>query len=465
MRELRPGVWELTVNVGRHRDGTPRRAYRTVRAEGEREASQELAAMVSEVGGGDQVAGSDLRSLTTDEAIERFLIEHLHDEKGRADSTLTGYRSLHQCWFAPEIGRQRVNRIDTATIDRLFGKMRAAGLSRSRLNQAKSLYQPFFRWAKRRGIITRDPIVGFELPISRYVSKERIPPEVEELGILLQEAVELVPDVAPVLALGAVTGMRRGELVAVRRSRIQWDRSLLTVDSAIGDSKQVKGTKTRKERSFHLDADTMDMLRRHCEQMDSLAVLAGIVPDPDPFLFSRELDASEPMSPDYVTKQVAVLKGHLGIEDKLPETVEREQAALAMFRQPAEPRRPGRTGPSPKGGTSYAEIASHFGRSERWAMLAVRAAIRREEAKKRFGGQLNFDGSILALRKFTSSELLDAGFNLSMVAQRQGHGPAVLTKHYAKSRPSADREAAEHLGRVVHGRTVGGQGGQGGRAG
>ncbi len=57
----------------------------------------------------------------------------------------------------------------------------------------------------------------------------------------------------------------------------------------------------------------------------------------------------------------------------------------------------------------------------------------------------------IALRKFTSSELLDAGFNISMVAQRQGHGPQVLAKHYAKRRRSADRKAAEHLGRVVHG--------------
>jgi hypothetical protein len=47
--------------------------------------------------------------------------------------------------------------------------------------------------------------------------------------------------------------------------------------------------------------------------------------------------------------------------------------------------------------------------------------------------------------------LLDAGFNISVVAQRQGHGPQVLVKHYAKARRSADRKAAEHLGRVVDG--------------
>jgi hypothetical protein len=38
-----------------------------------------------------------------------------------------------------------------------------------------------------------------------------------------------------------------------------------------------------------------------------------------------------------------------------------------------------------------------------------------------------------------------------MVAQRQGHGPQVLTRHYSKSRASSDKRAAEHLGRVVHG--------------
>jgi hypothetical protein len=101
---------------------------------------------------------------------------------------------------------------------------------------------------------------------------------------------------------------------------------------------------------------------------------------------------------------------------------------------------------------SYREIGVTLGRSERWASLAVAAAERRELAQASARGNLTFDGSILALRKFTSSELLDAGFNVSMVAQRQGHGPQILTRHYSKSRASSDKRAAEHLGRVVHGK-------------
>ena len=94
-------------------------------------------------------------------------------------------------------------------MDRLFGLMRRAGLSASRLNQAKSLYVPFFRWAKRRGMTTRNPMAEFQLPTSTYRSKERTPPETEELSLLLSTAVKVTPDIAPLLVLGAVTGIRR----------------------------------------------------------------------------------------------------------------------------------------------------------------------------------------------------------------------------------------------------------------
>ena len=38
----------------------------------------------------------------------------------------------------------------------------------------------------------------------------------------------------------------------------------------------------------------------------------------------------------------------------------------------------------------------------------------------------------------------------SMVAQCESHRPHVLVTHHARSRPSAERKAAEYLGQVVH---------------
>ncbi|MGH9066497.1 MAG: tyrosine-type recombinase/integrase [Acidimicrobiales bacterium] len=450
LRELRPGTWELAVSAGRYGDGRSRRAYRTVRADTEREAVAHLADFVAEVSRTRQAETTEMRDLSVDQAVERFLDEHLRAEMGREEKTVSGYRLLHGKWFSPSIGKRRLRDVDEATIDRLFGAMRAAGLSRSRLHQAKSLYAPLFRWAKRRGIVVRNPMVEFQLPTTRHVVKERTPPEVEELCLLLHTAVEVVPEVAPVLVLGAVTGMRRGELVAVRASCLDFSEGRIRVESAVSETKQVKGTKTRVERSLYLDAETLDMLARHGAHMAERAAAAGAALTADPYVFSLALDCSAPMPPDYVTRRVAVLKEQLGIEDRAPEAMALEDQALGLYRRPAGPRRT-RSGPAPRGGLSYRDIGAALGRSDRWAAAAVASAQRREAARAAHPGLRRFDGSILALRRFTSSELLDAGFNISMVAQRQGHGPGVLARHYAKSRRSADRQAADHLGRVVHG--------------
>jgi integrase len=446
-KRIGPASWQLSATPrGGTADG--RRLYKTVHGLlNEEEAAEALAEFVREVRTRGPRASTEDYDLTVDQAVTRFL-EYLRDEKGREGKTIRDYRNIHERWFSTEIGARRVRDVDIAAIDRAFGTMRKAGLSRSRMNHARSLYAPFFRWAKRRGMTPHDPMLDFELPTSRYVSRERTPPEVEELCLLLAEAATVIPDVAPILVLGAVTGMRRGELAGIRRSCIDWIRSLLTVEIAI-DGTRVKTTKTRKSRDFAIDTATLAMLHRICEAQDQLANDADVELIDDPFVFTLTIDGSKPMPPEHMTRRVAKLKGHLGIEDKKPETVKLEDEALRLYRQAPGVRPAGTRGPKPKGGMTLKAIGAQLGRSPRWAAMAVEAAERREQARSR-GTALDFDGSILALRKFTSSELLDAGFNVSMVAQRQGHGPQVLTKHYSRSRRSADRKAAAHLGSVVH---------------
>jgi integrase len=450
MRKTDAGSWELSVTAGRYDDGTIRREFRTVHVPSERAAARALATFVVEVQSNALPSRRQDRSVTVDAAVEQFLNEYLLEEKGREPKTVNDYRLLHAKWFSPEIGGKLLRSIDEATVDRLFGRMARAGLSRSRMNQAKSLYGPFFRWARSRRLVNRNPMADFQLPTARKPSHERIPPEIEELILLLRTAAEIVPEIAPVLALGAVTGMRRGELLGLRRSRLQPDTGRILVDAAIDEGRRVKTTKTRRDRTFHVDAETMAVLQLHCREMDDRAATTDVHLVGDPFVFSNSPDCSEPMPPDYVTRRVAVVKEHLGIADKRPETIAAENEALRLFRQRPAARAAGRTGPAPKGGMSLGEIGRQLGRSDRWAAAAIASAQRREEAASN-GLSHSFDGSILALRKFTSTELLDAGFNISMVAQRQGHGPGVLVKHYAKARQSADRKAADHLGRVIHG--------------
>lgn len=76
---------------------------------------------------------------------------------------------------------------------------------------------------------------------------------------------------------------------------------------------------------------------------------------------------------------------------------------------------------------------------------------RMRRLRKTFGaGEIDFDATILAMRKWTSTELMDAGFNPATVSGRQGHTIQVMLSNYSSRRASADQAAADHLGAAVH---------------
>jgi hypothetical protein len=205
-----------------------------------------------------------------------------------------------------------------------------------------------------------------------------------------------------------------GQAPADRRP--QPDGRVRPTDYASGG--RVKTTKTRKEREVAIDDSTMAVLQRHCDRMDERAAVCGVTVPADGFVFSLEPDCLRPIEADYVTKQVAGLKDHLGIADKRPETIALEDEALRLYRDEPAPRRSGRSGPAPAGAISYEEIGWRLNRSERWAQLAVASAGRREAAV-RAGTAEVFDGSIIAVWTFTSSELLErrSGFRGALALQ------------------------------------------------
>jgi len=140
----------------------------------------------------------------------------------------------------------KLSKVTDEHIDRCFAKMRRLGASRSHMSQVRSLLSGSFKWARRRKLVTRNPMAGYELPKSKYMQREVVPPEVEDLVALLNGATERVPDVAPVLSLAATTGMRRGELSGLRRSSLDLAGGRLEVERAVSDAGGVVTEKNTK---------------------------------------------------------------------------------------------------------------------------------------------------------------------------------------------------------------------------
>lgn len=422
------------------------RMHRRVR--GDRDDVEHTRALLREQLRSATPSDRDATRWTLDDLVRRYL-EYLEDQ-GKERRTLLRYEGVAKVWLSPVIGDKAARRLTADEIDRCFARMRKAGQSASSMNQAKALLSGAYKWGKRTGKVLHNPMAGFQLPKSKYLPRERLPPEAADISLILNAAWNHTPDVAPILTLAATTGARLSELVAPKFSDIKWDRATLMVNTALDVDGSIKGTKRAEHRrEIPLDDGTLAVLRRQIDESQGRASVCGIAIVNDPFLFSLEPDSSQPMLPGYVTKRLQVLKGHLGVEDKRPETIALEDEALRLRRFGNVDRR-GRRGPPPSDGNamSYDDISAALGRTQMWARRACDAAIRREQST---GRDANFNLSFNGFRKFTSSELLDAGFNLNVVAQRQGHSPEVLTKHYSKARLSARRKAADHLGRVVHG--------------
>jgi integrase len=107
----------------------------------------------------------------------------------------------------------------------------------------------------------------------------RRPKVVDKSGFdaLLRQTAGLA--VWPVIVLGMATGMRRGELLALQWTDIDFDRATLEVSKSLEETKKhglrIKGTKSGEVRRFSVPADVLDMLRDHKREQDHQREMCG----------------------------------------------------------------------------------------------------------------------------------------------------------------------------------------------
>ncbi len=260
--EMRPNVWKLTVTVGRDHRGRLRRAYRTVNGSA-RDATKALAAFVTEVGTGDSIPRPEHRGQTVTDIVDAYL-RYLEEDKGRKNSTLVRYRTLYAYWLAPALGEQRAEGLLPEKLDRALGHMRRAGQSTSSIHQAFTLLNGAFKWARRNRRISRNPMIEVEKPQSTKPTREVIPPDADKVVELIAAAFEDEYEFGVACHLGAVTGMRRGELAGLQWKRVDLAVGSLLVEMTVNDAGGPvvidDFTKTRRARWVGIDEYTASLL-------------------------------------------------------------------------------------------------------------------------------------------------------------------------------------------------------------
>jgi integrase len=113
-----------------------------------------------------------------------------------------------------------------------------------------------------------------------------------------------------------VTGMRRGELCAIRWRNLDLLAGTMEVKRTIGQRGSAtweKDTKTHQQRRVALDVETVELLRAHRLHCERTAEAVGVALAEDAFVFSGSPDGSKHLVPDSVSQRYGKLAKRLGI--------------------------------------------------------------------------------------------------------------------------------------------------------
>jgi integrase len=186
---------------------------------------------------------------------------------GCTPKTLEGYESLLNKWILPHFGRTRINDIRHIHVEEWIATMHEAGLSASRMLQARALLSSTLKAAVRNQMIPSNPAEGSSIPRkSRKPMRFLSPSEAHTLVNAMPE-----PHKTMILTL-AYTGMRQGELTALRRRRVNLLRKEIVIAESATDvrGRKVFGEpKNRQARSIEIPAFLIEPMARQLQSANT----------------------------------------------------------------------------------------------------------------------------------------------------------------------------------------------------
>lgn len=312
MRERSPNAWELIVEgprdpvTGRRRQ-ISRMVHGTLR-----EAKAARAALLVEVQLGRHVGASG----TVDELFREWIIEL--ERKGRSPNTIRSYQTMYRRNIQALIGSKQVRSVTTKMLTDLYGAHQRRGMKPATVRKIHATVSSMMTQACRWGWLAVNPAQWAEPP-PLAVGLPMVP-RPEELSRLIKVAdSSRRPEYGRLLFVAATTGMRRGELLALRRTDIDLERRLVVVSRSLIDLSHqpvVEGpTKNRRLRRVALDERTLGVLVDQVAMVDRRAVELGAVVPADAFVFSDSPDGSKPWRPMMVTQYFGRLRERAGLGD------------------------------------------------------------------------------------------------------------------------------------------------------
>jgi len=430
-----PTKHRLRVYVGRRPSGTP--IFRSKEFRGNKAAANAAMRSFIQELEEDQSKPKVEGTLTVAGLIDLWLRQDLH-----APHTEKSYRSYLRRRIGPAFGDTPIDKLDPLVVDGWYrtwarkpvapkspevgrnGKPVTAlgSLSPSSIKQIKAILSGAYTQAFKWGLVDENLIMARTTPPKATRPKPKVIP-VDELCMIMEKAAErggAAGPLATAIGMGLESGGRRGEMCAIRWSDWDDDKAELTVNSAYSTTDRgraeenaeteadddegvdgestwmLKGTKTGQEREEIFDEYGISVMRARRAYQEAWAAEVGVSLVPDPFVLSQSPDGSTPMPADEISH------GFGEIVEQLWPRPKDDEGKLLVDKRTGKPIAP------------------------KW--------------------------SYKSLRRFATTELLDAGVDLRTIQDRHGWTTAtVLLRDYVGPNKTRDRKAAGVIGGVVSG--------------
>lgn len=312
VRQRGAGNWYAVIDIRDPSTGGRKRKWLSLPGcTGKRQAQIECAKKIAEINAGLYLEPS---KTTLAQFFDRWLD---HIKPNVSANTHERYSDLAKKNIVPLLGAIVITRLTPMQISAAYSRALISGrrdgrggLSPQTVHHMHRVLHSALRQAVRWGLLTRNPTDGLE-------KKDR--PKVERRAVATIDTgptVDLIEDArahrlfAPIL-LGAMCGLRRGEITALRWKSVDLTRGQIAVIASTEQTKagvREKEAKNSKCRTIALPALLMEELRRHRLAQAEELLRLGIRASDDTHVVTQA--DGTPLRPNSLTHSVTIfLKG------------------------------------------------------------------------------------------------------------------------------------------------------------
>jgi len=201
----------------------------------------------------------------TFEEMGRRYVQHLEEVMQRKRTTIQDYRIILLRHLGPFFGSTEASQLTADDVGRYIAAKRRSGLAVKTITNHLNFAHGVFAFGIRRGWVVRNPVAMADRPVSPPADPDIRFLDREELEALLRaEADDLLGPTDRVLWLtAAMTGLRQGELAALRWRDVDWGARLVRVRRSYSRGQWTTPKTRRSSRAVPMADRVAAELERH----------------------------------------------------------------------------------------------------------------------------------------------------------------------------------------------------------